>query len=532
MATLESIRVSFKDFPPIIQPSDLPAFKVELGNPSSNVRNTPRLAIPDDVFARDFYNQRLYHFIGTKSREGKEEEENTILSVFQIPESSGKHKALVTDKKGCYELAFSEQELSETGKKTVPERIIKHVSEFLNGTWYQVLDPKFSEEVVQVEKKHPQDNKKCFKIGIVYATEDQTSPKDMFANKSPSKDFLDFLNILGRKIQLDTWDGYRGDLGRTGEAYYTQWNDFQFIFHVAPMMDSDQIRRLIGNDLAIVIYQEGPSFNPSKIDEFGTVTQIFGVVKKESQLHRMGWLSRINIKSYGPEIPTQPLTNTELRDFLLTKLANGYIMTMMCPPMNRLFFTPRLDTIAALAAAFPPETEKDQRTREKIEIQKRNKLRNSLVTNTPEMFVEALEVKVISGKGLAVKDINGSSDPYCELAIKEQKFKTKIIKKSLNPTWGEEFTFNLIGIDRKYTDLQVTVWDWDRFSTPDFMGQIRLPLISIDKYLDKDSWFVLETNENNEKVAGAICLAFRVVEATIVETVRRASVAQGKRFST
>ena len=52
-----------------------------------------------------------------------------------------------------------------------------------------------------------------------------------------------------------------------------------------------------------------------------------------------------------------------------------------------------------------------------------------------------MEVKseVVAGRKLASKDLNGLSDPYCEVAVKEQQFKTKIVKKSLNPTWGDEY---------------------------------------------------------------------------------------------
>ena len=51
-----------------------------------------------------------------------------------------------------------------------------------------------------------------------------------------------------------------------------------------------------------------------------------------------------------------------------------------------------------------------------------------------------LHGEVLNGRGLASKDINGFSDPYCILKIKEQKFKTEVKKKTLNPSWFEMFT--------------------------------------------------------------------------------------------
>jgi Ca2+-dependent lipid-binding protein len=46
---------------------------------------------------------------------------------------------------------------------------------------------------------------------------------------------------------------------------------------------------------------------------------------------------------------------------------------------------------------------------------------------------------VLCGRNLAVKDITGTSDPYCVVTIEEQQFKTKTIKKNLDPVWDEEF---------------------------------------------------------------------------------------------
>jgi Ca2+-dependent lipid-binding protein len=36
-------------------------------------------------------------------------------------------------------------------------------------------------------------------------------------------------------------------------------------------------------------------------------------------------------------------------------------------------------------------------------------------------------------------DITGYSDPFCILKISEQKFKTKVKKRTLNPVWNEKF---------------------------------------------------------------------------------------------
>jgi len=47
---------------------------------------------------------------------------------------------------------------------------------------------------------------------------------------------------------------------------------------------------------------------------------------------------------------------------------NGFVMaTIYCPPINRLWFTPRAATISAIAAKYPKETPKITKARLKRE---------------------------------------------------------------------------------------------------------------------------------------------------------------------
>jgi Ca2+-dependent lipid-binding protein len=50
-----------------------------------------------------------------------------------------------------------------------------------------------------------------------------------------------------------------------------------------------------------------------------------------------------------------------------------------------------------------------------------------------------LVVEVVAGRNLAVKDLSGTSDPYCILCMGKTELKTNIIEKNLDPVWNEEF---------------------------------------------------------------------------------------------
>ena len=56
------------------------------------------------------------------------------------------------------------------------------------------------------------------------------------------------------------------------------------------------------------------------------------------------------------------------------------------------------------------------------------------------------------------------------------KRKTKVVKNNLNPFWEEEFKYDFLTVSELSTErvLEVTVWDFDRRGSNDFIGGVRL----------------------------------------------------------
>lgn len=50
------------------------------------------------------------------------------------------------------------------------------------------------------------------------------------------------------------------------------------MYHVSTMLNAEQHRRLIGNDVCVIIFQESTCVDPLKFD-IGQVPQVFGVVQ-------------------------------------------------------------------------------------------------------------------------------------------------------------------------------------------------------------------------------------------------------------
>ncbi|KAK8350936.1 hypothetical protein V6Z12_A06G242000 [Gossypium hirsutum] len=84
-----------------------------------------------------------------------------------------------------------------------------------------------------------------------------------------------------------------------------------------------------------------------------------------------------------------------------------------------------------------------------------------------------LVVGVIEARNIPAMHLNGFSDPYVKLQVGKKRYRTKVVKKTLNPSWGEEFIFK---VEDFKGELQISVLDEDKFFNDDFVGHVKLPI--------------------------------------------------------
>jgi len=107
------------------------------------------------------------------------------------------------------------------------------------------------------------------------------------------------LDTLAKQISLKDWTNYRGDFGADVEqdSYYTVWKGIEMMFHIAPLMTSEQHRRMIGNDICFILFNENldgekvEPLNVTAMDSLGTVPQVFSVVQPQGKAYRLGFFS-------------------------------------------------------------------------------------------------------------------------------------------------------------------------------------------------------------------------------------------------
>ncbi|KFV48428.1 Multiple C2 and transmembrane domain-containing protein 1, partial [Tyto alba] len=95
-------------------------------------------------------------------------------------------------------------------------------------------------------------------------------------------------------------------------------------------------------------------------------------------------------------------------------------------------------------------------------------LRLSDLHRKSQLWRGIVSVTLIEGRELKAMDANGLSDPYVKFRLGHQKYKSKIVPKTLNPQWREQFDFHLY--EERGGIIDITVWDKDAGKKDDFIG--------------------------------------------------------------
>ncbi|XP_041062430.1 rap1 GTPase-activating protein 1 isoform X6 [Carcharodon carcharias] len=218
-------------------------------------------------------------------------------------------------------------------------QMAKLVCEEVNvDRFYPVLYPKASRLIVTFDE-HVISNH--FKFGVIYQKLGQTSEEELFTNNEESLAFVEFLELLGEKVELQDFKGFRGGLdvahGQTGtESIYCKFRSKEIMFHVStklPYTEGDaqqlQRKRHIGNDIVAIIFQdENTPFVPDMIASNFLHAYIVVQVEKPCSNHtvyKVSVTARDDVPFFGPALPDPAVfrKGPEFQEFLLTKLINA-----------------------------------------------------------------------------------------------------------------------------------------------------------------------------------------------------------------
>lgn len=92
----------------------------------------------------------------------------------------------------------------------------------------------------------------------------------------------------------------------------------------------------------------------------------------------------------------------------------------------------------------------------------------------------ALTGTIVKAENVPAADRSGYSDPYTTVVLNGEKvFKTKIIKKTLNPVWNEQFSAEILS--RTASNFKLEVYDWDMGpGDDDYLGEVDIDLAQLE----------------------------------------------------
>lgn len=125
---------------------------------------------------------------------------------------------------------------------------------------------------------------------------------------------------------------------------------------------------------------------------------------------------------------------------------------------------------------------------------------------------------MIQAEDLPACDAGGTSDPYCKVYLlpdKKKKYETKVHRKTLNPVFNESFNFKVPYNEIVTKTLVFSIYDFDRFSKHDQIGEIKIPMSHVDLAQTIEEWRDIQSAEEEGPVSkNAIALVNTFLSTT------------------
>ncbi|XP_035968726.2 GTPase-activating Rap/Ran-GAP domain-like protein 3 isoform X3 [Halichoerus grypus] len=327
-------------------------FRVENGSSDENATALPGTWRRTDVHLENpEYHTRWYfkYFLGQVHQNyiGNDAEKSPFFLSVTLSDQNNQrvpqYRAILWRKTGTQKICLPYSPTKTLSVKSILSAM--NLDKFEKGP-REIFHPEIQKDLLVLEEQEGSVN---FKFGVLFAKDGQLTDDEMLSNEIGSDAFQKFLNLLGDKITLKGWTGYRGGLDTKNDttgihSVYTVYQGHEIMFHVSTMLpyskeNKQQVerKRHIGNDIVTIVFQEGeepsPAFKPSMIRSH--FTHIFALVRYDQQNdnYRLKIFSEESVPLFGPPLPSPPVftDHQEFRDFLLVKLINGEKATLETP---------------------------------------------------------------------------------------------------------------------------------------------------------------------------------------------------------
>ncbi|XP_030887989.1 GTPase-activating Rap/Ran-GAP domain-like protein 3 [Leptonychotes weddellii] len=275
-------------------------FRVENGSSDENATALPGTWRRTDVHLENpEYHTRWYfkYFLGQVHQNyiGNDSEKSPFFLSVTLSDQNNQrvpqYRAILWRKTGTQKICLPYSPTKTLSVKSILSAM--NLDKFEKGP-REIFHPEIQKDLLVLEEQEGSVN---FKFGVLFAKDGQLTDDEMLSNEIGSDAFQKFLNLLGDKITLKGWTGYRGGLDTKNDttgihSVYTVYQGHEIMFHVSTMLpyskeNKQQVerKRHIGNDIVTIVFQEGeepsPAFKPSMIRSH--FTHIFALVRYDQQ---------------------------------------------------------------------------------------------------------------------------------------------------------------------------------------------------------------------------------------------------------
>jgi len=347
----------------------------------------------------------------------------------------------------------------------------------------------FCKRVRAIEPQHPQTRLQT-KLALIFSTADDPCGRSCAraygaADATTQRLFDDLLRGLGDMINLASWRGYRGDFGKDMDqrAVFSKWRQLEVMFHVSTLLDEEQHRRLIGNDIGVVLWRPpgAPPLDLNVVD-LGTVQQVYAVAQPVLQgrdwLYRVAFVRRGSVAAVGPRLPVRRLlTLDELRPLLLCFMCNAVCKALVtAAPMNMLFYKPRGATIGDVVAAVGASAATIASWGGELSAHAAHEIDAGALE--PSEQENATLVVCVSQAVRLAEDAPAKPAMYCLVRCGAEEKRSPVRAGAL-PIFAHSVPLQLQGVRRATTDVVVELWLEKSRAKDTCVGQWRATLHTI-----------------------------------------------------
>ncbi|CAF0933796.1 unnamed protein product [Adineta ricciae] len=306
----------------------------------------PQLEIDDKplIYRQQFESTEHFNWYGTSESQGH------VIISYKHSIDQNKQRSVMSIVRTRQRTLI--ESLTDIPSSMAPSDILHRICEQCAINDVEYFDPVLCDGAHDLLLKYDESHvSNQHKFGIIYQRENQLSEEDIFSNETHSVAMDKFLNLIGTRVKLKDFRGFRGGLDvkcdQTGvESVYEQFHNHEIMFHVSTLLphsksERQQLerKRHIGNDIVAIVFQETETlFNPECIaSQFLHVYLVVTPLDSTGNEFKVSVIHRDSVPPFGPNsnLSTSFHCDQIFKQWILTKLINAEMASCRASTLHK-----------------------------------------------------------------------------------------------------------------------------------------------------------------------------------------------------